>query len=65
MTNQFRLPRAAKIGMLLAVFLLAYLAGKFSDLPGHAEWWIFHICSLASNVLLFILLWDAWKRDLE
>jgi hypothetical protein len=61
--NQLRLPRPAKIGMLLALFLVAYLAGKFSELPGNAEWWISKVFSLASNTILCLLLWDAWKRD--
>jgi hypothetical protein len=61
--NRLRLPRAAKIGMLLALFLLAYLAGVFSELPGNAEWWIFKVCFVASNALLCLLLWEAWKRD--
>jgi hypothetical protein len=49
--------------MLLALFLLAYLAGVFSELPGNAEWWIFKVCFVASNALLCLLLWEAWKRD--
>jgi hypothetical protein len=63
MVNQLRLSRAARIGMLLALFLLAYLAGKFSELPGNAEWWIFRISFLVSNAILGLLIFEAWKRD--
>jgi hypothetical protein len=63
MTNQLRLPRATRIGMLITLFLLTYLAGKFSELPGNAEWWIFKVCSVTSNAVLILLIWDVWKRD--
>ena len=63
MAKQLRLPRAVKIGMLIALFLFAYLAGKFDGLPGNTMWWIFKVCSLASSGILFLLLWETWKGD--
>ena len=52
MASQVRLPRAAKIGLLLSLVILAYVAGKFSELSGNAEWWIGKVCSIASNATM-------------
>ncbi len=63
MASQLRLPRAAKIGLLLSLLILAYVAGKFSGLSGNAEWWIGKVCSIASNAIFVLLAMEAWKQD--
>jgi hypothetical protein len=45
------------------MLITPYLAGKFSEHPGNAEWWIFKVCSVAFNAVLFLLILDAWKQD--
>jgi predicted small integral membrane protein len=63
MTNPPRLPRTVQIGLLIVLFTLAYVAGKFSGLSGSNAWWMAKGSFMAANTILILLVLEACRRD--
>jgi multidrug transporter EmrE-like cation transporter len=57
--NGFPLPWGVKIGLAIALFVFAFVAGAMSELPGDAAWWIYKGCFVAATAALALLVLDA------
>jgi predicted small integral membrane protein len=58
MASQLLIPRATQIGLLLALLICAYVAGKCSGLPGKAEWWTAKVSFVAANAIFILLVME-------